>query len=49
VSGSDQDKRSAFEHAFHSLKDRIDQLLALPVERMESAQLKAKLDEIGRG
>ena len=49
VTGDDVEKRKAFREAFASLKRRIDRLLALPVETLQPAQLKSKLDEIGRG
>ena len=49
VAGDDSVKRAAFREAFDSLKERIDRLMALPVERMPAAELKAKLDAIGRG
>ena len=49
VTGDDNKKRGAFRVAFDSLKERIDRLIALPVDDMPAAQLKSKLDEIGRG
>ena len=39
---------AAFETAFSQLKQRIDKLLALPVESMSNADLTAALFEIGR-
>ena len=49
VTGDDREKRAAFRQAFDALKQRIDRLLALPVEKMQPAALKSKLDAIGRG
>lgn len=46
--GSDDDKRAAFRRAAQILRRRIEQLLALPVERLEAAALRAKLVQIGR-
>ena len=48
VGGSDDEKRRAFERAFGELKKRIDRLIALRVEELSPAELKARLDEIGR-
>ena len=48
VAGDDSKKRAAFRLAFDALKQRIDRLIALPVDDMPAAQLKSKLDEIGR-
>ena len=48
VGGSDDEKRRAFERAFSELKQRIDRLIALRVEELSPAELKARLDEIGR-
>lgn len=47
--GDDERKREAFRLAFASLKARINQLLTLPLEKMAPAELKSKLDAIGRG
>lgn len=46
--GSDDEKRKAFRQAFSELKNRIDALVALPLEEMSPASLKAALDAIGR-
>lgn len=47
--GDDAKKREAFRQAFDSLKRRIDRLIALPVEKMSTTELKSRLNEIGRG
>ena len=39
---------AAFEHAFDTLRRRIGQFLALPLERLDEAALQQRLDEIGR-
>ena len=49
VVGDASKKREAFRQAFDSLKRRIDRLIALPVEKMPAAELKSRLNEIGRG
>lgn len=49
AAGDDGKKRDAFREAFDALKQRIDRLIALPVEQMSAAELKSRLDEIGRG
>lgn len=48
VTGSDADKRRAFESAFARLSARIRQFLALPIETLDSRPLKDRLDAIGR-
>lgn len=48
VTGSDQEKRKAFQRAFAELSARINLLLALPIEKLDRLVLKKKLDEIGR-
>jgi arsenate reductase len=48
ASGSDEEKRKAFERAFAELSARIDLLLALPIEKLDPPVLKEKLQEIGR-
>ena len=49
VKGTDEEKRLAFQKAFSALSQRIDRLLALPVEKLDAPALKRRLDEIGRG
>jgi len=48
VSGTDEKKRKAFVKAFTELTTRINLLLSLPIEKLERAALKKKLDDIGR-
>src|SRR5438094_4045127 len=47
VKGTDEEKRIAFRKAFSALSQRIDRLLALPVEKLDAPALKKQLDEIG--
>lgn len=47
VTGSDEEKRSAFQRAFAELSARINLLLALPLEKLDRLVLKKKLEEIG--
>lgn len=47
VEGSDEDKRRAFRDAAAILKRRIEQLLALPLEKLDLSALKGKVREIG--
>jgi arsenate reductase len=47
VTGSDEEKRRAFQRAFAELSARINLLLALPIEKLDRLVLKKKLDEIG--
>jgi protein-tyrosine-phosphatase len=49
VTGSDEDKRKAFQRAFAELSARINLLLALLLERLDRQTLKRRLDEIGVG
>ena len=49
VQGSEEAKREAFMKAFIELSTRIDQLLALPVERLDTVALMSKLSEISGG
>jgi arsenate reductase len=48
VRGSDAEKRAAFQRAFEALARRIDQLLATPVDALDPAALKRRLEQIGR-
>lgn len=41
-------QRAAFETAFRLLKSRVAMLLSLPIESLDLATLKSKLQEIGR-
>lgn len=47
--GNDDAKRRAFLKAFTELSTRINYLLALPLEKLDSLTLKTKLDHIGKG
>ena len=48
VEGSDEDKRRAFREAAAILRRRIELLLALPLEKLDSTALKQKVSEIGQ-
>ena len=48
VQGSDTDKRAAFAMALQQLSARIDAFLALPIEALDPAALKAQLVAIGQ-
>jgi len=48
VEGSDEDKRRAFREAAAILRRRIELLLALPLEKLDSSALKQKVGEIGQ-
>jgi arsenate reductase len=47
VEGTDDDKRQAFHRAFVQLSNRINLMLALPIESLERQALIAKLRAIG--
>ena len=47
VTGSDEDKRKAFQRALAELSARVDRLLALPIEKLDRLALKKKLDDTG--
>ncbi len=48
VAGAEATQRKAFEAAFLVLSRRIDELLALPIEKLERLALEARLRVIGR-
>jgi arsenate reductase len=48
VQGTDEARRKAFLMAFTELTTRINLLLSLPIDKLERAALKKKLDDIGR-
>lgn len=48
VSGTDIDKRRAFNEAFRLLRQQIGVFVSLPIARLDEASLSAKLREIGR-
>jgi arsenate reductase (thioredoxin) len=47
VQGTDEEKSKAFLRAFTELTTRISLLLSLPIDKLERAALKKKLDDIG--
>jgi protein-tyrosine-phosphatase len=47
VSGSHEEKRTAFQRAFAELSARIKLLIALPLDKLDRLALKGRLDEIG--
>jgi hypothetical protein len=47
VTGSITEKRQAFRDARQVLTRRIDQMLALPLESLQPAELQAELQRIG--
>jgi arsenate reductase (thioredoxin) len=48
VQGTDEERRKAFLRAFKELTTRINLLLSLPIDKLERAALKKKLDDIGK-
>lgn len=48
ISGSEEEKRTAFSNAFTVLKARIDMLVDLSTESLDNVTLKKKLGEIGK-
>jgi len=48
VRGTDEKRRKAFLRAFTELTTRINLLLSLPIEKLDRAALKKKLEEIGK-
>jgi arsenate reductase (thioredoxin) len=48
VQGTDEERRKAFLRAFTELTTRINLFMSLPIDKLERAALKKKLDEIGR-
>lgn len=47
VEGSDEEKRAAFAKVFGQIRQRIEALVALPVERMDADSLRHAMKEIG--
>jgi arsenate reductase (thioredoxin) len=47
VEGTEQEKIDAFEQTFEILEQRINKMLALPLETMSAQELTEKLNEIG--
>ena len=48
VVGSDEEKRAAFHSAALTLRQRIERLLALPLEELDAHAMKVSLADIGR-
>ncbi|MHB2165793.1 arsenate reductase ArsC [Alsobacter sp. R-9] len=48
VEGTDIEKEQAFVEAFRLMRNRIAAFVALPVERLDAATLRGRLQEIGR-
>ena len=48
VQGTDADKIAAFEETYRILEQRINKMLALPLETMSTKELTSKLNEIGK-
>jgi arsenate reductase len=49
VRGTEAERRAAFERVFAALHARIEAFLALPVEQLPGAELKARLVALGKG
>jgi arsenate reductase len=47
VTGTDEEKRQAFVHTFALIRQKIEQLVKLPVETLDIETLKKKLEKIG--
>jgi len=48
VTGTELEKKLAFQQAFAAMQARIERFLSLPIESIEKLRLKECLDEIGR-
>lgn len=48
ATGSEQERRNAFQDAYRTLESRIQRLVRLPIAALDRVQLKAQLDAIGR-
>lgn len=48
LEGTESEIRAAFQATYDALERRINAMLALPIEDMTSAELTAKLNEIGK-
>lgn len=48
VEGGDAEKQAAFALAFERMKHRIDRMLALPIDNLAPADLRAELQAIGQ-
>ena len=49
IKGSDMERRRAFVMALRYLENRIDLFTSLPIDKLESSALTAKVREIGQG
>lgn len=47
VTGSDEIKKRAFREAFEALRSRIQGLINLPIQELDRAALKRRLNELG--
>lgn len=48
VEGSDDDKLEAFKTTYAALSERLKAFLALPLEQMSPAEIKQRMDAIGK-
>jgi len=48
VQGSDDDKRAAFARTLHQIRNRVQLLLALPVETLDRLALESRVRAIGK-
>lgn len=48
ATGTEAEKRLAFQHAYGQLRNRIAAFANLPVERLDRVALQARVDELGR-
>lgn len=48
VRGTETERREAFERAYGLLKERVAAFLALPFDSLDSMELRARLEEVGR-
>ncbi len=49
VAGTDEEKRQAFAHTFMLIRQKIQQLVNLPIETLDQAALTQALQDIGEG
>jgi arsenate reductase len=47
VNGTDEEKRQAFAHTFSLIRQKIQQLVDLPIETLDIGTLKMELEKIG--
>lgn len=48
VTGSDDERRRAFRSAWNTLRQRIERLIALPVEKLDSMAIQREMRAIGQ-